>query len=130
MHGCRVDWCGVFAATTGLGVDELAQQYRNQQDDYSAIMAQALGDRLAEAFAEWLHLEARKLCGFGRSEGLSNEQLIREEYRGIRPAPGYPACPEHTEKGTLFSLLDPVNATGLTLTASCAIAAAASVGGF
>ncbi len=126
----RLDWCGGFAVTTGLGVDELAQQYRNQHDDYSAIMAQALGDRLAEAFAEWLHLEARKLCGFGRSEGLSNEQLIREEYRGIRPAPGYPACPEHTEKGTLFSLLDPGNATGITLTESFAMTPASSVSGF
>ncbi|MBX7115664.1 MAG: methionine synthase [Myxococcaceae bacterium] len=126
----RLDWCGGFAVTTGLGVDTLAQLYRNQHDDYSAIMAQALADRLAEAFAEWLHLEARKLCGFGHTEGLSNEQLIREEYRGIRPAPGYPACPEHTEKGTLFALLDAGNATGITLTESFAMTPASSVSGF
>ncbi|MBL8954875.1 MAG: methionine synthase, partial [Myxococcaceae bacterium] len=126
----RLDWVGGFAVTAGLGVDELAQQYRNAHDDYSAIMAQALGDRLAEAFAEWLHREARRLCGYGRKEDLTHEQLIREEYRGIRPAPGYPACPEHTEKGTLFGLLDATAATGIALTESFAMTPASSVSGF
>ena len=102
----RLDYCGGFAVTAGLGVEEFAESFRKQHDDYSAIMVQALGDRLAEAFAEYMHKQARELCGFGKSEDLSNEQLIREQYRGIRPAPGYPACPEHTEKGTLFQLLD------------------------
>ncbi|MBK7863794.1 MAG: methionine synthase [Archangiaceae bacterium] len=126
----RLDWCGGFAVTAGLGVEELAQQLRNAHDDYSAIMAQALGDRLAEAFAEWAHLQARRACGFGRKEDLTNAQLIKEEYRGIRPAPGYPACPEHTEKGTLFSLLDAAKVSGITLTESFAMNPASSVSGF
>ena len=93
-------------------------------------MVQALGDRLAEAFAEWLHQQARIACGFGKNEDLSNEQLIREQYRGIRPAPGYPACPEHTEKGTLFGLLEATARTGITLTESFAMNPASSVSGF
>ncbi|MFO0595199.1 MAG: methionine synthase [Myxococcaceae bacterium] len=124
-----VDWLGGFAVTAGLGVDEFAQHFRNAHDDYSAIMVQALADRFAEAFAEWAHLEARKASGFGKDEKLSNEQLIREEYRGIRPAPGYPACPEHTEKGPLFALLEAGKA-GLSLTESFAMSPAASVSGF
>jgi 5-methyltetrahydrofolate--homocysteine methyltransferase len=126
----RLDSCGGFAVTAGLGVEEFAQHFRNAHDDYSAIMVQALADRLAEAFAEWMHREARIACGFGKTEQLSNEQLIREEYRGIRPAPGYPACPEHTEKGTLFTLLDAPKVAGITLTESFAMSPAASVSGF
>jgi 5-methyltetrahydrofolate--homocysteine methyltransferase len=126
----RIDYCGGFAVTTGLGVEEFAESFRKQHDDYSAIMVQALGDRLAEAFAEYMHKRARELCGFGKSEDLSNEQLIREQYRGIRPAPGYPACPEHTEKGILFNLLDATKAAGITLTESFAMSPASSVSGF
>ena len=125
----RIDYFGGFAVTAGLGVEEFAQSFRKQHDDYSAIMVQALGDRLAEAFAEYMHKQARVLSGFGRSEDLSNEQLIREEYRGIRPAPGYPACPEHSEKGTLFALLN-APSSGITLTESFAMNPASSVSGF
>jgi 5-methyltetrahydrofolate--homocysteine methyltransferase len=126
----RLDYLGGFAVTTGLGVEEFAESFRKQHDDYSAIMVQALGDRLAEAFAEYMHKQARVLSGFGRTEDLSNDQLIREEYRGIRPAPGYPACPEHTEKGTLFALLDAAKVSGITLTESFAMNPASSVSGF
>ena len=126
----RIDYVGGFAVTTGLGVEEFAESFRKQHDDYSAIMVQALGDRLAEAFAEYMHKQARALSGFGKNEDLTNEQLIREKYRGIRPAPGYPACPEHTEKGTLFQLLDATKATGMTLTESFAMSPASSVSGF
>ncbi|MDP2269719.1 MAG: vitamin B12 dependent-methionine synthase activation domain-containing protein, partial [Archangium sp.] len=126
----RIDYVGGFAVTTGLGVEAFAESFRKQHDDYSAIMVQALGDRLAEAFAEYMHKQARVLSGFGKTEDLSNEQLIREQYRGIRPAPGYPACPEHTEKGTLFQLLDATKATGMTLTESFAMNPASSVSGF
>ena len=125
----RIDYFGGFAVTAGLGVEEFAQSFRKAHDDYSAIMVQALGDRLAEAFAEYMHKQARVLSGFGAREDLTNEQLIREEYRGIRPAPGYPACPEHTEKGTLFALLG-AQASGITLTESFAMNPASSVSGF
>ncbi len=126
----RLDYCGGFAVTAGLGVEAFAQAFRRNHDDYSAIMVQALGDRLAEAFAEYLHLQARRLSGFGKQEQLTPEQLIAERYRGIRPAPGYPACPEHTEKGTLFGLLDAPRVTGITLTESFAMNPASSVSGF
>ena len=126
----RIDYCGAFAVTAGHGVEALAQSFREHQDDYSAIMAQALGDRLAEALAEVMHKRARALCGFGRKESLSNAELIKEKYRGIRPAPGYPACPEHTEKRTIFALLDVPAATGMELTESCAMTPASSVSGF
>jgi len=126
----RIDYIGGFAVTAGHGVDEFAQAFRAQHDDYSAIMAQALGDRLAEAMAELLHKRAREACGFGRTEDLSNEELIRERYRGIRPAPGYPACPDHTEKPILFDLLQAPAATGITLTESCAMYPASSVSGW
>ncbi len=126
----RLDYVGGFAVTTGLGVEEFAEGFRKAHDDYSAIMVQALGDRLAEAFAEYMHKKARELSGFGKTEDLSNEQLIREQYRGIRPAPGYPACPEHTEKGTLFALLDAQKVAGITLTESFAMQPASSVSGF
>ncbi len=129
-RGLRADYMGGFAVTAGLGVEAFAQSFREKHDDYSAIMVQALGDRLAEAFAEWAHKQAREFSGFGKSEDLSNDQLIREQYRGIRPAPGYPACPEHTEKGTLFTLLDATKAAGITLTESFAMSPASSVSGF
>ena len=126
----RIDYFGGFAVTAGLGVETFAQTFRDAHDDYSAIMVQALGDRLAEAFAEYLHKQARALCGFGKSEDLSNDDLIREKYRGIRPAPGYPACPEHSEKGTLFSMLNATASTGIGLTESFAMNPPASVSGF
>ncbi|MFY0578473.1 methionine synthase [Cystobacter fuscus] len=126
----RIDYCGGFVVTAGHGVEAFAERFRQKHDDYSAIMAQALGDRLAEAMAELMHKRAREFCGFGKHEDLSNEQLIREQYRGIRPAPGYPACPEHTEKGTLFALLEATKATGVALTESYAMTPPSSVSGF
>ncbi|MGQ0506208.1 MAG: methionine synthase [Myxococcaceae bacterium] len=126
----RIDYCGGFTVTAGRGVEALAAQFKAKHDDYSAIMAQALGDRIAEALAELMHKRARDLCGFGKNEDLSNEQLIQEKYRGIRPAPGYPACPEHTEKRTLFSLLDAAAKLGVELTESCAMTPVSSVSGF
>ena len=126
----RRDYLGAFAVTTGLGVDELVARYQADHDDYSAIMVKALADRLAEAFAECLHAQARKDWGYGAAENLSNEEMIAEKYRGIRPAPGYPACPDHTEKRTLFELLDASRAAGIHLTESCAMIPASSVSGW
>jgi len=103
--------------------------YDRDHDDYSSILAKALADRLAEAFAEWLHAKVRREWGFGRQENLTPEDLVEEKYRGIRPAPGYPACPDHTEKRSLFTWLDAGNAAGMTLTESCAMLPAASVSG-
>jgi 5-methyltetrahydrofolate--homocysteine methyltransferase len=115
--------------TTGIGLKELCDSFRSKQDDYNAIMAEALADRLAEAFAECLHQRAREEWGYGRTEDLSKEQLIHEEYRGIRPAAGYPACPDHTEKGTLWRLLDVEKNTGMLLTESFAMWPGSSVSG-
>ncbi|MBL9212200.1 MAG: methionine synthase, partial [Opitutaceae bacterium] len=129
LESGRLDYVGGFAVTAGHGVEAFAAEFKAAHDDYSAIMAQALGDRLAEALAELMHKRAREFCGFGRSENLPMADLIREKYRGIRPAPGYPACPEHTEKRTLFTLLDASAATGITLTESCAMSPASSVSG-
>ena len=126
----RIDFIGGFAVTAGHGVDAFAAEFRARNDDYSAIMAQALGDRLAEASAEYFHKKAREACGFGRTEDLSLEQLLREKYRGIRPAPGYPACPDHTEKPGLFRLLQAGEAAGITLTENCAMLPASSVSGW
>jgi 5-methyltetrahydrofolate--homocysteine methyltransferase len=123
------DHVGAFAVSTGFGLKELCDGFRSKQDDYSAIMAEALADRLAEAFAECLHKRVRHEWGYGRSERLTNEDLIAEKYRGIRPAPGYPACPDHTEKGTLWQLLDVENATGAALTESFAMWPGSSVSG-
>ncbi len=123
------DWIGAFAVTAGLGADELASRYEADQDDYNAIMVKALADRLAEAFAEMLHQRARREWGYESSAEPSIEELIRERYRGIRPAPGYPACPDHTEKRTLWRLLDVEASTGVRLTESCAMWPAASVSG-
>ncbi|AKH69793.1 methionine synthase (B12-dependent) [Spongiibacter sp. IMCC21906] len=125
------DYVGAFAVTTGLGADELAQAYEKANDDYSAIMVKALADRLAESFAEHLHLRVRKeFWAYSPDEELSNEELIKESYRGIRPAPGYPACPDHTEKETLFSLLKATEKTGISLTEHLAMFPAAAVSGF
>jgi len=123
------DYVGGFAVTAGIGVDALCERFEKDHDDYNSIMVKALADRLAEAFAEWLHREARKEWGFGKEETLSNEDLIKERYRGIRPAPGYPACPDHTEKGLLFDLLDAEKSTGIQLTETFAMFPAASVSG-
>jgi 5-methyltetrahydrofolate--homocysteine methyltransferase len=125
----RGDYLGAFAVTTGIGSAELARRFEAEHDDYNAIMAKALADRLAEAFAERLHQIARADWGFGRNEQLTHEALIDEKYRGIRPAPGYPACPDHTEKWTLFELLDAEHATGIRLTESLAMDPPASVCG-
>ena len=125
----RKDYLGAFAVTTGLGCDELAAHYQKDHDDYNSIMTKALADRLAEAFAEYLHKQARIDWGYGGEENLAPDELIEEKYRGIRPAAGYPACPDHTEKRILFDLLDAAKATGITLTESYAMHPAASVSG-
>ncbi len=125
------DYLGAFAVTTGVGSAELVAQYELANDDYSAIMVKALADRLAEAFAEHLHaLVRRELWGYAPSEALDKAQMIREEYQGIRPAPGYPACPDHTEKGPLFALLDAEAGAGMSLTESFAMLPPASVSGY
>ncbi len=123
------DHVGAFAVTTGFGLKELCDSFRAQHDDYNAIMAEALADRLAEAFAECLHKRVREEWGYGRTENLTNRQLIAEEYRGIRPAAGYPACPDHTEKGELWRLLDVEKATGMQITESFAMWPGSSVSG-
>ena len=122
------DYLGAFAVTAGLGADELVKRYEKQHDDYRAIMVKALADRLAEAFAEYLHARVRHEWGYGVSEALTQEDLIAEKYRGIRPAFGYPACPDHTEKFKLFDLLA-AERVGIKLTESCAMTPAASVSG-
>jgi 5-methyltetrahydrofolate--homocysteine methyltransferase len=122
------DYIGAFAVTTGIGVEDLVKEFEAEHDDYHAIMAKALADRLAEAFAEYLHAQARKDWGYGKQEQLTPEDLAAEKYRGIRPAFGYPACPDHTEKKTLFELLD-APAQGITLTENFAMWPAASVSG-
>ena len=125
------DWIGAFAVTAGIGVKYLVEQYENQHDDYSAIMVKALADRLAEAFAERLHQRVRKeFWGYAADEKLSNDEFIKEKYSGIRPAPGYPACPDHTEKQKIWDLLDVEKHTGITLTESFAMNPAASVSGW
>jgi 5-methyltetrahydrofolate--homocysteine methyltransferase len=125
------DYIGAFAVTTGIGADELAAEYEAQLDDYNAIMVKALADRLAEAFAEHLHHRVRtEHWGYAADETLDNESLIKEKYRGIRPAPGYPACPDHTEKGSLFKLLNVTENIGLELTSSYAMPPAAAVSGW
>ena len=125
------DYMGFFASTAGLGLDPHVREYEKANDDYNAIMLKAIADRFAEAFAERLHEIVRKeLWGYAAHEKLSREELLKEKYRGIRPAPGYPACPEHTEKRALFALLDAEKAAGVTLTESCAMLPAAAVSGF
>ncbi len=124
------DSVGAFAVTAGHGVDELAREYESENDPYGSTMVKALADRLAEAFAEYLHKQARVDWGYGRDENLSSEDLIKERYRGIRPAPGYPACPDHTEKAILWDLIDVEKQTGITLTESYAMYPASSVSGW
>jgi 5-methyltetrahydrofolate--homocysteine methyltransferase len=124
------DYLGAFAVTAGFGVDEIVGKFQIDHDDYSAIMVKALADRLAEAFAERMHQRVRtEFWGYAVDESLSNEALIAEQYQGIRPAPGYPACPDHTEKQTLFELLDAPASAGVRLTESFAMLPAASVSG-
>jgi 5-methyltetrahydrofolate--homocysteine methyltransferase len=123
------DYIGAFAVTAGIGADELVKRFKACHDDYNAILAEALADRLAEAFAEFLHRQVRAEWGYGKNENLTVEQLIEEEYRGIRPAAGYPACPDHTEKWTLWKLLDVEKNTGIKLTESGAMWPASSVSG-
>jgi 5-methyltetrahydrofolate--homocysteine methyltransferase len=123
------DHIGAFAVTSGIGLKDLCDRFRAENDDYNAIMAEALADRLAEAFAECLHKQVRDEWGYGRAERLSAEELIQEKYRGIRPAPGYPACPDHTEKGTIWRLLDVQANTGMLITESFAMWPGSSVSG-
>ncbi len=125
------DYIGAFVVTAGVGIEKILEKFQKDHDDYSSIMVKALADRLAEAFAEYLHEQVRTLhWGYAADEKLSNEELIREAYKGIRPAPGYPANPDHTEKPTLFRLLDATNNTGVTLTENFAMSPAASVCGW
>ncbi len=131
------DYVGGFITTAGIGAEEVAKAYQDAGDDYNSIMVKALADRLAEACAEWLHQRVRKeFWGYAPDEALDNEALIREQYRGIRPAPGYPACPDHTEKATLFRLLDPAadlgkpGRSGVFLTEHYAMFPAAAVSGW
>jgi 5-methyltetrahydrofolate--homocysteine methyltransferase len=127
----HVDYFGAFAVTAGVGLEKIVAKFELDHDDYNSIMAKALADRLAEAFAEHLHQKVRKeYWGYAKEESLGNEELVREKYQGIRPAPGYPACPDHTEKGTLFSLLEVEKHISLGLTESFAMWPAAAVSGF
>ncbi len=126
----KADYLGAFAVSTGFGTDELVAKFEADQDDPGAILSKALSDRLAEAFAELLHQRARSDWGYGDDERLSTDELIDEKYRGIRPAPGYPACPDHTEKATLWDLLSAEAAVGITLTENFAMHPASSVSGF
>ncbi len=123
------DHIGAFAVTSGIGLKELCDRFRAENDDYNAIIAEAVADRLAEAFAECLHKKVRDEWGYGRTENLTNDEIIHEKYRGIRPAAGYPACPDHTEKGTLWRLLDVQTNTGMFITESFAMWPGSSVSG-
>ena len=126
----KQDYIGMFAVTAGVGLEKLVDEFKSKNDDYSEIMAKALADRLAEAFAELLHEKVRKeFWGYARSEKMTEEELIEEKYQGIRPAPGYPACPDHTEKKTIFELLN-ANEAGIILTESFAMYPAAAVSGY
>ena len=127
----KKDYIGAFAVTTGIGIERIIEQYEKDHDDYNSILVKAIADRLAEAFAEYLHEYVRKkMWGYSSDESLNNELLIREKYSGIRPAPGYPACPDHTEKQKLWDLLDIENRTGISLTESFAMYPTAAVSGF
>ena len=125
------DHIGAFAVTAGIGIEKWVEQFEKANDDYSAILLKALADRLAEAMAERIHERVRKeFWGYAQNESLDNEHLIHEEYQGIRPAPGYPACPEHTEKRILWQMLDPEKNAGIQLTESCAMYPTAAVSGW
>jgi 5-methyltetrahydrofolate--homocysteine methyltransferase len=123
------DYIGAFAVTAGAGLAEVCAAFEKEHDDYNSIMAKALADRLAEAFAECLHKKVREEWGYGLGENLTNEDLIQERYRGIRPAPGYPASPDHTEKRTIFDLLGAERTAGIRLTESFAMLPASSISG-
>jgi len=125
------DYIGAFAVTTGIGIEEHVQRFEAAHDDYSSILLKALADRLAEAFAERMHERVRReFWGYAPDENLANEQLVAEQYRGIRPAPGYPACPDHTEKQTLWELIEPDRNAGIEITDSYAMMPASSVSGW
>ena len=125
------DYIGCFCVSTGFGSDELSKEYEDKIDDYSSIMVKALADRFAEAYAEYLHKEVRtNKWGYDKNEKLDNKELIKESYKGIRPAPGYPACPDHLEKETIWKLLDVEKAIGVKLTESLAMWPASSVSGY
>lgn len=125
------DYMGAFACAAGFGIDSIVERYEADHDDYNSIMIKAVADRLAEATAEYLHEKVRKeLWGYASDESLSNEELIKERYQGIRPAPGYPACPDHTEKDKLWELLDVEARTGIKLTESYAMLPTAAVSGW
>ena len=126
----HIDFLGQFAVTAGPGVEEFSHEFKAAGDDYNAILVQALGDRIAEAMAEFFHKRARDLCGYGRDEKLTPQEVIREKYRGIRPAPGYPACPDHRHKPQIWNLVPIEQEIGITLTESCAMYPASSVSGF
>jgi 5-methyltetrahydrofolate--homocysteine methyltransferase len=127
----KADYIGGFAVTSGVGIEEKLEQFERDHDDYNSIMLKALADRLAEAFAEYLHEQVRKTeWGYASDETHANTALIAEEYKGIRPAPGYPACPDHTEKEKLFNLLDVTRSTGIELTESFAMFPTAAVSGW
>ena len=124
------DWIGAFAVTAGTNVDIISNEKSKQNNDYESIMIKVIGDRIAEALAEMMHKKVRTdLWGYSKDEDLTNEQLIREDYKGIRPAPGYPACPDHTQKETLFKLLDINNNLKVKLTESYAMSPSSSVSG-
>ena len=125
------DYMGAFAVTAGIGIEKLCAEFEADADDYHSVLSKALADRLAEAFAERLHERIRKeFWGYASTEEFTNEDLIKEQYVGIRPAPGYPACPDHTEKSTLFELLDVTNNIGISLTETFAMYPGASVSGW
>jgi 5-methyltetrahydrofolate--homocysteine methyltransferase len=127
----KVDYVGAFCVTSGIGLDELCKKYEKEQDDYSLIIVKSLADRLAEAFAERLHQKVRKeYWGYVPTEDISTQELVKEKYQGIRPAPGYAACPDHLEKITLFNLLDIEKNIGVTLTESMAMIPPSSVSGW
>jgi len=127
----KADYLGAFAVTAGIGIEEHIARFAAEHDDYSSILLKALADRLAEATTEWLHAQVRQEhWGYAKNEAIDNNGLIAEQYQGIRPAPGYPACPDHTEKGKLWELLDASAKTGITLTESYAMYPAASVSGW
>jgi 5-methyltetrahydrofolate--homocysteine methyltransferase len=125
----RIDTVGAFACTAGQEIEDYALSLKKGGDDYKGLLVQALGDRLAEALAEFLHLQVRKAWGYGEAENLAVKDLIKEQYRGIRPAAGYPSAPDHTEKQAIWSLLDVEKQTGITLTTSYAMHPGASVSG-
>ena len=125
------DYIGAFAVTAGHGIDQHIKRFEDDLDDYSAIILKALADRFAEAFAEWSHQKVRKeLWGYASNESLNNEELIKEKFQGIRPAPGYPSCPDHRQKRDIWNLLDAEKRTGISLTDSLAMWPTASVSGF